>query len=448
MDKVTGAREAMPAHDGAARVADVTKKSAGWRCGLRPGDRLLAINGQPLRDAIDVQIYGGEPRVVLDYEREGESKTCTVRRRYGEPLGISFCEDLFDGPPRVCRNRCTFCFVAQMAPGLRAPLYIKDDDYRLSFLHGNYITLTNLSPADWQRIEEQYLSPLYVSVHATEPDVRVNLMRNPRAGTILEDLQRLVDLGIELHTQAVLVPGLNDGAHLDRTLADLAALYPAVRDLSIVPVGLTQWHDPSLRPYHDAEAAEVLRLLNAWQARLLSDLGVRFVYPSDEWYLRGGVSVPAEEAYDGLLPAMVENGVGLVRRFLNGQARLLRDLADLGEDQTWITGELFAPVLRDVACSFVDQTALEVEVLPVTNRFFGATVTVAGLLTVEDVVGALKDRGTGGAIVLPGEIFRGPEGRSLDGYLPEDVARATDRKVYVIAQHGSSAHFTLSDVVL
>ncbi len=215
-----------------------------------------------------------------------------------------------------------------------------------------------------------------------------------------------------------------------------------------MPVGLTQWHDPLLRPYHDAEVAEVLNLLTAWQARLLEELGVRFVYASDEWYLRGGVPLPAEEAYDGLLPAMVENGVGMVRRFLDGRTQLSRVLSDLGEDQTWVTGELFAPVLQDVARSFTAQTALRVEVVPVTNHFLGATVTVAGLLTVQDVVEALTGRGTEGAIVLPGEMFRGPDGHSLDGHLPEDVARATDRKVYIIAQHGSSAHFTLSDVVL
>ncbi|MGC9349468.1 MAG: PDZ domain-containing protein, partial [Anaerolineae bacterium] len=188
-----------------AAIADVARQSAAERCGLRSGDRLLALNDQPLRDVIDVQVYSAEPELQVLFERAGQPQRCEVARRYGEPLGLDFAEEIFDGEPRICRNNCDFCFVTQMPVGLRSSLYVKDD-YRLSFLHGNYITLTNLGEADWHRIEEQYLTPLYISVHATEPDVRISLMHNPRAGAILEQLERLVDMGIELHTQAVLVP--------------------------------------------------------------------------------------------------------------------------------------------------------------------------------------------------------------------------------------------------
>ena len=276
-----------------ALIADVAPRSVAARAGLRAGDVLLALNGMPLRYVIDVQFYAAEPELEFLIERGGRQITLDVHRRYGQALGLTFETELFDGKIRACRNNCDFCFVSQMAPDLRGPLYVKDDDYRLSFLHGNYITLTNLDDSDWERIEEQHLSPLYVSVHATEADVRVGLMHNPRAGEIMEHLERLAGMDIEVHTQAVLVPGRNDGVHLDRTIADLASLYPAVADVTVVPVGLTRWHNPALRPYTDAEASAVLTQTLDWQNRLRAELNTGFVYPSDEWFLRAGVPVQA-----------------------------------------------------------------------------------------------------------------------------------------------------------
>jgi putative radical SAM enzyme (TIGR03279 family) len=324
-----------------------------------------------------------------------------------------------------------------MPIGLRTSLYVKDDDYRLSFLHGNYITLTNLDEADFVRIEQQFLTPLYISVHATESAVRVDLMQNPRAGAIMDQLERLVDMGIELHTQAVLAPGRNDGAHLDRTIADLARLYPGVRDLSVVPVGLTRWCHRDLRVYTEAEAADLLDQLLSWQVHLREQLGVGFVYPSDEWFLLAGEPVPERDAYDDLLPAMIENGVGMVRRFLEGQSALEDALSELdARRQTWVTGVLFAPVLARFAEAFTQRTGIEVAVVPVSNHFFGETVTVAGLLTVEDILDALKGIDVGEALVLPAEIFRGPEGRSLDDRTPEDIQAATGRSIYLADRQG------------
>ncbi|HQE93952.1 MAG TPA: DUF512 domain-containing protein [Anaerolineae bacterium] len=418
-----------------AQIADVAPRSVAARAQVRAGDVLLAINGLPLRDVIDVQIYAAEPTLEFLVERAGRRIARRAARRYGQALGLAFDTELFDGKIRVCRNNCDFCFVAQMAPGLRASLYIQDDDYRLSFLHGNYITLTNLDEADWARIAEQYLSPLYVSVHATEPDVRVGLMHNPRAGQIMEQLARLAEIGIEVHTQAVLAPGRNDGAHLDRTIADLAALYPTVVDLTVVPVGLTRWHNPQLRPYRDVEAAEVLAQTLAWQARLRESLGVGFVYPSDEWFLRARVPLPPREAYDDLLPALVENGVGMVRLFLEGWEALQADLARLGGPcQTWVTGTLFAPLLREQARAFSAATGLAVDVVAVPNHAFGETITVAGLLTVDDILAAWRDRAPADVVVLPDEIFRGPDGRALDGKSVVDVQAATGGRVVVVAQ--------------
>lgn len=437
-----------------AAIVSVAPRSTAARAGLRAGDRLLTLNGQPLRDVIDVQVYANEADLEFLVERAGAPLTLHARRRYGQPLGLEFAEPLFDGPPRVCRNSCDFCFVAQLPPGLRRSLYLKDDDYRLSFLHGNFITLTNLSEADWQRIGEQYLSPLYVSVHATEPEVRIALLRNPHAGAILEQLRRLIALRVEVHTQAVLVPGRNDGPHLDRTIAELAALYPGVRSLAVVPVGLTRWGpsgQPSassqqqlavsgqsvagLRPYTDAEAAAVLEQVLDRQARLRRELGAGFVYPSDEWYLRAGMPVPPLAAYDGVLPAVIENGVGMVASFLAEWPVMQSRLAGFGGPrQTWVTGMLFAPVLAERAVTFAAATGLEVDVVPVPNRFLGETVTVAGLLTVQDVLAALVERLPGDVLVLPTAMFRGPEGRTLDDRTVAEVAAATGQRVEIVAQ--------------
>ncbi|MBN1247655.1 MAG: DUF512 domain-containing protein, partial [Anaerolineae bacterium] len=417
-----------------APIREVAPRSAASRCGLAAGDVLWTINGMPLRDTIDVRFYSSEPELQMMFERAGDRRACNVVRRYGEPLGLQFSKDLFSGGPRVCRNRCEFCFVTQMPSDLRASLYVKDDDYRLSFLHGNYITLTNLTQEDWARIEAQYLSPLYISVHATEPEVRVDLMRNPRAGQVLEQLRELAAMGIELHTQAVLVPGRNDGAHLDRTIADLVALYPAVQDLSVVPVGLTRRHAPDLRTYTDAEATVVLDQVLQWQARLREVLGVGFVYPSDEWFLRAKRDVPGAASYDGLLPAIIENGVGMVRRFLDHRDGLRSTLAGLGRHQTWVTGTLFAPELVAFAQTLSEDgnAGLHVDVVPVANHFFGTTVTVAGLLTAEDMLRALDGRDLGQAVVLPLEAFRGPDGQSLDGAQPARIRAVTGCPVYLV----------------
>lgn len=413
----------------------VAPGSTAARAGIAPGDVLLALNGAPLRDVIDVQVHAAAPHVTFLVEREGRRKRFSLRRRYGEPLGLSFAEELFDGPLHVCRNNCDFCFVAQMAPDLRSPLYVKDDDYRLSFLHGNYISLTNLAPADWERIAEQFLSPLYVSIHATDPEVRVGLMHNPRAGEIMAQLTWLVEAGIEIHTQVVLAPGRNDGDCLDRTIAELAALYPGVRSLCVVPVGLTRWHRPMLRPFTDDEAAVVLAQVLAHQERLRGALGSGFVYPSDEWFLRARRPVPPLKAYDDLLLALVENGVGMVRLFVEGWLATQVRLAGVGgARQTWVTGTLFAPLLRAFARDFYQETHIVAEVIAVPNRAFGETVTVTGLLTGADILAALAATDLGDVVVAPDVIFRGPEERSLDGWSVAELGEQLGKPVAVISQ--------------
>ncbi len=401
----------------AGLIDAVAPHSMADRIGLRPGDELISINLHPLRDVIDVRFYAAEPHLNLQVRRADEVLKVEAERRYDEPLGLEFAEPTFDGIRR-CNNHCEFCFVAQMRPGLRPSLYIKDDDYRHSFLFGSYITLTNLTEADWKRIDEQHLSPLYVSVHATDLELRRRVLRNPNAPDVMGQLCRLADLGIEVHTQIVVQPGVNDGPHLKRSIGDLSKLYPAVRSVSIVPVGLTKYHRGHCRIHTREEMRVVFERVTAWQSRLRERLGVNFVYLSDEWYLRLGESVPLLRDYDGL--DLTENGVGLVRQFLEVGERKLQSLISNLESPTLVSGDLFAPLL---------QTVTGLEVIPVVNHFFGETVTVTGLLTARDVVAQLQDRKLGGVVVLPPAMFGGPEGQSLDGMWPEDVAEALERPV-------------------
>jgi putative radical SAM enzyme (TIGR03279 family) len=401
-------------------ISAVAPGSLAERVGLRPGDELYAINGHELRDVIDVRFYAAEERLALEVRRDGRSLDVEAERRYDEPLGLEFARPTFDTIHR-CNNRCEFCFVSQMPPGLRRSLYVKDDDYRYSFLFGNYVTLTDLDKVDWTRIGEQHLSPLYVSVHATDPDLRRRALGNPAAPDVMAQLRRLGGLGVEVHAQIVALPGLNDGSHLDRSIGDLSGLYPAVRSVSVVPVGLTRFHRGGCRVHTLDEVRLVFEQVTGWQARLRERLGVSFVYLSDEWYLRLGEPVPPVEAYDGL--DLTENGVGLVRGFLDGHAEIL-GLKSQISNLALVTGELFAPVLQRVAAHLTG-----VEVVAVVNRFFGETVTVAGLLTGEDVVAQLRERELGEVVALPPAMFGGPEGQSLDGMWPEDVEKALGRRV-------------------
>ena len=412
----------------AGLIAACAVGSLAERVGLQPGDELLSVNDHPLRDVIDVRFYAAEDYLTLRVRRDGREFTVEAERRYDELLGLEFVHPTFDGIRR-CSNRCDFCFVAQMPPidaiegrsrGLRRSLYVKDDDYRYSFLFGSYVTLANLRKADWQRIGEQHLSPLYVSVHAVDLDLRRSILGNSTVPDVMDQLGRLSGLGIEVHTQIVVTPGLNDGPQLERSIGDLAGLYPAVRSVSVVPVGLTKFHRGNCRVHTGVEARDVFDRVADWQARLRLRLGVNFVYLSDEWYLRLGEKIPPAEAYDGL--NLTENGVGLVRKFLNSPRPQRSAFATL----TLVTGTMFAPLLRRAVAEFAG-----IEVAPVVNHFFGETVTVAGLLAGQDVVAQLRERDLGDAVALPPAMFGGPEGQSLDEMWPQEIGRALGREVVV-----------------
>lgn len=413
-------------------IIGVEKRSLGARLGARPGDILLKVNGQAVEDVIDVQYYAADYHVKLTLLRDDQQITLTGRRKEMQPLGLSFEHPTFDIDIRRCNNLCEFCFVLQMAPRFRRTLYIKDDDYRYSFLFGHYVTLTNLSDHDRWRIVEQRLSPLYVSVHAADLALRRKVLRNDTAPDIIEQLGWLVGNGIEVHTQIVVTPGLNDGLHLEHSVRGLAALYPGVQTVSIVPVGLTRHHKYNRRTNTRQEAESVLDACDAWRSEYREQLGINFVYPTDEWYLVAGRPVPPLRAYDGF--DLRENGLGMVRHFLDEWAASRSELGRKPRVRslTLVTASLFAPILRRELDDLARLSGVKTELVPVINTQLGETITVAGLLMAQDVIDQLKPHDLSEVVVLPRVMFDHPDGIALDDLSPHAVAQALDRPVALV----------------
>lgn len=407
-------------HSGGGQIAQVLPGSLAEAAGLRTGDVLRSINGHVLRDVIDYRFYSAEETLELIVERNGQLFPLVIERGYGEELGLEFATPTFDGIRR-CRNHCDFCFINQMPPGLRKSLYIKDDDYRYSFLFGNFITLTNLEEQDWIRLAEQRLSPLYVSVHATDAQLRARLLGVPAAPDVLEQIRRLGTIGIEVHTQIVVIPELNDGAMLERTVQDLTDLYPIVRSVGVVPVGITRYHPCGMRTVSIREAKEILAQLSVWQRICRQRWGVTFVYPSDEFYLMANLPIPSAKAYNGF--PQLANGIGLTRQLLDDWKRLKRrhQIRWPYGRTTFVCGTLIAPVLRTIAGELSSLTGRDIQVISVRNQFFGETVTVSGLLTAADVIQALRGQAVGDLVVLPASMF-GATGRvTLDDYSQKNI---------------------------
>jgi putative radical SAM enzyme (TIGR03279 family) len=424
-------------------IAGVQPGSVGAEIGLEPGDRLLSINGNPLRDLIDYRYYSAEEELVLEIERQGEVHRLEVERDYDEDLGIEFVEITFDGM-RQCDNRCPFCFVQQMPRGMRRSLYLRDDDYRYSFLLGNFVTLTNLTEEDWRRIGEQRLSPLYVSIHATDPEVRRAILGNPDAPDIMPQLERLRDMGILAHGQIVIAPGVNDGDVLRRAMDDLAALWPTLQTLALVPVGLTRYHRGGVRLMRPDEAGTVLRLAMERIPALRQRTGRTWLYPSDEMFLLAGESVPEADFYDDE-GAQMENGVGLVRLLLDDWEESREWAAEIGEhadrpqDITLACGTLIAPLLREMAAEMGVLAGMAVRVVPVENQLMGEGVTVSGLLTGEDVLVALEAAGPGERVFVPRAMFEAEGVYTLDNLTLDELSQRLGVPVTPVA--------TMSDVL-
>ncbi len=408
------------------QITAIEPDSVAAEIGLQAGDELLAINDNTVEDVIDVQYYSAEETLELLIRRGDEYLLFEAERDYNQTLGLEFTHPTFDTDIRRCNNLCEFCFVLQMAPKFRRTLYIKDDDYRYSFLFGHFVTLTNLSEHDWWRIETMGLSPLYISVHVTDWELRRKFLRNPTAPDIIPQLQWLADRGIEIHTQLVVVPEFNDGPWLERSVRELANMYPAVQSISVVPVGLTKQHKYTMRTHTVTEAAATLDYVNSLQPVFQQKFGVRFVYPTDEWYLVTDREVPQLEAYDG--QELHENGLGMVRFFLDEWDAVKTEI-DNGQLTmvnyqliTLVTGTMFANILQAKAAEIAEISGLTVEVRPITNDRLGGTITTAGLLMGIDLLNQLEAATYGDLVVLPRVMFDHPDTISLDDISPQDIA--------------------------
>ncbi len=443
-------------------VESVAPGSPAAAAGIAPGDVIFTVNRHRLRDVIDYQFHAADAVVILEAARHSSPdtpETLYVVKDEGESLGITFTQPTF-APIRECNNHCPFCFIDQLPHEMRSSLYIRDDDYRYSFLFGNFVTLTNLNEKDWQRLEEQKLSPLYVSIHATDPKLRRLLLGNERIPDIRRQLDRLRDIGIKIHSQVVVCPGINDGAALDATLHDLNERYPDVLSIGVVPVGLTRTpeeilSDPEpscsrilpsaanlgLRQFEPREARALLEQVQPLQQANRRRHGKTLVYASDEFYLLAGARVPAARAYDGY--PQYENGIGMVRDFIDDWARTRRRLEKSVERMehrsvSVVCGELAAPIVEPLVAEWAALVGVDAEVVPIRNTFFGPRVKVSGLLTGRDVV-ENQGRLRGSLILLPEVMLDKTGTKLLDNMTPADIEVALGRPVR-FAGYLSKAH--------
>jgi len=413
-----------------ARVVWVQPGSPAAVAGLNRGDRVARANGRRPRDYIDYRYLIAAPRVSLVVDdRGGAQRRIVIEKHEDEDLGLRFEQDVFDGI-RTCRNRCPFCFVSQLPRGLRRGLYVRDDDYRLSFLHGNFITLTNLTPADRRRIVRLHLSPLYISVHATEPEVRERLFGRTTTDPIAE-MRGLTAKGIEFHTQIVVCPGMNDGDHLERTVADLAALHPGVRSVGVVPVGITKHRLglPRLRAVTPRIAAALVGRVEAWQRRFRKRLGTRFVFAADELYLASRLPLPGRADYEGFW--QLGNGIGCARVFLDEVARLRPPRLRSPLSAILVTGEMAAGMVNLLAEKLQGGGLVSAEVCVVRNRFLGRSVTTAGLLCGADIARAVCKLPRADVVMVPGTAVREGEG-FLDGVTVDEFSQRLGAAVLAV----------------
>ena len=424
------------------KIQSVVEGSISARAGICGGDLLLTINGNPIRDVLDYRFYLTDTSVRLELERNGSSYGVVLNKGEYDDIGLEFETPLMDRK-HTCRNGCVFCFIDQMPKGMRETLYFKDDDDRLSFLHGNYVTLTNLGEEDIERIIRMHISPVNVSVHTTNPALRVQMMKNKRAGEVLSYLPRLADAGIALCTQIVLCKGLNDGAELTRSMEDLSRLVPSLRSCAVVPVGLTKYRDGlyPLEAFSPEECADVIAQVTSFGDQCLEKYGSRLFYCSDEFYVRAGLPLPSEEFYEDY--SQIENGVGMLTSLA---AEFDFALEDLSEEIAKFRAPRVVSVatgaaaydhiraLADKLMAAVD--GLEIRVHRIINRFFGESVTVAGLLTGKDVSQQLMGKDLGDELLFPAVMLRADGDVFLDDMTPGELSETLGVPVCAVPSDG------------
>ena len=421
------------------KIRSVQPGSIAWEMGIKPGDRLLSVDGQEIEDVFDYRYYIEEEESLLLIEKpDGEQWELEIEKEIYEDLGLEFEQGLMD-EYRSCRNKCIFCFIDQMPPGMRDTLYFKDDDSRLSFLQGNYVTLTNMSEHDIRRIIRFHLEPINISFQTMNPKLRCRMLHNRFAGEALKKVDMLYEAGIEMNGQIVLCKGFNDGEELDRSIRELTRYLPFLRSVSVVPVGLTRFREglEPLEPFTGEEARKVLELIHGWQERLYPEHGLHFIHASDEWYILAGEELPEEESYDGYL--QLENGVGMLRLLLNEFAEALDEEKGDQEERrlSLATGLLAAPYLERMAEQLREKfPRTEVMVCPVKNEFFGEQITVSGLITGQDLVKQLSGKDLAERLLLPCNMLRAEEDVFLDDFTVSQVESALQVPLNIVKSSG------------
>ncbi len=407
------------------RIEYIHPETPAQKAGLKEGDIILSINSHSIKDAIDLMFYADEDFLKITAERDGKIISFNIKKKT-KALGIQV------EPFRIkrCVNKCLFCFVEQLPKGLRKSLYVKDEDYRASFLYGNYITLTNLTQKDYERIKKLRLSPLYISVHATDPEIRNTLLGNFEAPPVMMELKKLAKMKIRMHTQIVVCPGFNDGEILEKSILDLYKLYPYVSSVAIVPVGLTKYHKNGLTPVTKGKAEEVIKVVEKFQKRFRKKHGVNFVYLADEFYIKAEKPFPPLSFYDDL--PQIENGVGMVPLFMYKATKLEIPLMNLKKRFVSFTGISFYPYLYE----FIERLKkknIPIDVYPLKNSMFGETVTVTGLLTGNDIIKGLASYvEPGDLLLIPDVTMKDSEEMFIDNLTISDIEKILQIKAFKI----------------
>ncbi|MEG4623940.1 TIGR03279 family radical SAM protein [Microcoleus sp. w1-18aA5] len=434
-----------------ALITKVIPDSICAEMGFEPGDSIVAVNGQKPRDLIDYQFLCADEFLELEVlDTKGKTHKLEIEKEYDEDLGLEFETALFDGLIQ-CNNRCPFCFIDQQPPGKRETLYLKDDDYRLSFLYGSYLTLTNLTQKEWDRIEKMRLSPLYVSVHATEPEVRIRLLKNLRAGQILEQIKWFQERRLQIHAQVVVCPGINDGEHLERTLLDLAKFHtgsiPAVASVAVVPVGLTRFRPPEdeLIAVTAEKAREVIEQVQKIQGLLSTGKGgkkgkkqnskSRCIWLADEWFLIAGLDLPSAADYEDY--PQIGNGVGSIRQFIQQFETAFEKLQPMPVEPdrklVWVVGNAVEKAFEPIVQQLNQIPGLSVNMAALCSHYWGQTITVTGLLTGQDLLEALQGRDLGDGILLPSVMLKQGEPRFLDDMTVEQLASSLKTRILPVS---------------
>lgn len=418
-------------------INGVAKKSIADKKGIRAGDVLISVNGHEINDVLDYSFYVKEEKLVLALVSESRAKKVKIRKKEYDDIGLEFETYLMDRQHH-CKNKCVFCFIDQLPKGMRDTLYFKDDDSRLSFLFGNYVTLTNLTEHDVQRLIDMHISPVNVSVHTMNPTLRVEMMKNKHAGECLSILKRLADAGIQLNTQLVLCPGLNDGKELEFSLNELEKLRPAIQSIAAVPVGLTKFRKglAKLRPYTPEEAKAVISTVDAFGKKCLEKYGTRLAFCADEFYLKAALPIPDEEYYEDY--PQIENGVGLWKdlevSFFNALESCEADRSTKSR-VSLITGTAAYPLIKKLAAAAEQKFPnVKADVFEILNDFFGHSITVAGLVTGQDLIAQLKNKDCAKRLIIPSVMLRSEEDMFLDNVTKEDVQKALDVTLTVTPQ--------------